>query len=320
MSLDPSLEKKLAPLAGATRAETDADPVLRAAKADVYRDERPYQAPPVPTAEEHIGRDGNLRVRVYTPPGPAAGPHGALVWLHGGGFAAGSLDDTEGDTVSREVCARAGVVVVSVDYHLANGTTVTYPALHRQAADAYLWTREHAAVLGTDPERTALGGASAGGNLALAAAYELRARGRAVPDRLVLAYPALHRRARTTAEHERLMAAVPPAMRFPQEALDTMWDRYTGPRADAPLAAFDDADYTGLPPMLVILAEYDDLRVGAADAAERAARHGVDVETYFAAGVFHGHLNIAPTLPETDATLDRVAAYLAPRRDTGRAA
>ena len=308
MPLDPSLEQRLTALAGVTRAQLAEDPALRAAVADIYRPAGDYAAPEVAVREEWVDAATRLRARRYTPPRGAA--RGALVWLHGGGFAHGTLEDHEADTVSRELCVRSGFVVLSLDYHLADGGEVVYPALHREAAQALRWARAHAARLGFPADRLVLGGASAGGNLALAAACELRDRGEAGPRALLLAYPALHRRLRTSPVHEELMAPVPPVFRFSQEDMDAMWDTYTGGRTPAPYASFERADYAGLPRMFLVLAEYDDLRPGAAEAGERAVRQGVAVETYLAAGVLHGHLNNPPTVPETDRTLERMAAFL----------
>ncbi|RKN38997.1 alpha/beta hydrolase [Streptomyces hoynatensis] len=313
MPLDPYLEQQVTALAGVTRAQAAADPALGAAVSALYRGQGAYAAPQVAVREEWADADRTLRARVYRPQGRLDGARGALLWLHGGGFSHGSLDDHEADTVSRELCARAGLVVLSLDYHLADGTTVVYPALHRQAAEAVRWARAHAAGLGFAPGRLALGGASAGGNLALAAACELRDLGEEGPHALLLAYPALYRRFLTSPAHEELMAAVPPVLRFPQEELDAMWDTYTGGGPGTPYAGFEEADLAGLPRTLVVLAEYDDLRLGAAETAERAARQGVEVETHLAAGVLHGHLNSPPTLAETDATLERMAAFLTAR-------
>lgn len=138
-------------------------------------------------------------VRVY----PAEQPNGAvLVWLHGGAFMFGTLDMPEADHVARRLGA-AGVVVVSVDYTLstldgmagmppmdddmpgpdpeafaaelaAAGPRSPYPTASLQTAEAFRWTREHAAEWGGDPDRVSLGGASAGGSLSAGAAVRLR--------------------------------------------------------------------------------------------------------------------------------------------------
>src|SRR3954451_15666252 len=134
------------------------------------------------------GPHGPVPVRIYTPESPTGA---ALVWVHGGGFLGGDLDMREADWTAREICARAGAVVVSVDYRLAVGG-VCYPVPHDDVVAAVVWTRDDAAAVGVDPARISIGGASAGGNLTAGAALELRDRDGWVPASLVLAYPALH--------------------------------------------------------------------------------------------------------------------------------
>src|SRR4051794_5122589 len=129
-------------------------------------------------------------MRVYTPAGDGiARP--CLVWAHGGGFVGGDLDMREADWVAREICARAGAVVVSVDYRLAVDG-VCYPVPHDDVVAAVAWVRDTAADLGIDAGRISIGGASAGGNLTAGAALKLRDRDGWVPATLLLAYPALH--------------------------------------------------------------------------------------------------------------------------------
>ena len=97
----------------------------------------------------------------------------ALVWVHGGAFLGGDLDMLEADGVAREICARAGAVVVSVDYRLCHGG-VTYPVPHDDVVAAVRWVRDYAGRLGVDADRISVGGASAGGNLAAGATLRLR--------------------------------------------------------------------------------------------------------------------------------------------------
>ncbi len=130
---------------------------------------------------------GEVPLRVYTPPGPrpAAG-HPLVLAFHGGGFVLGSA--RQGDWASSVVCREVGAVVVSVDYRLA--PTHRFPAALDDCLGALLWAVEHAAELGADPERVAVMGESAGGNLAAVVALLARDRGGPRLRHQTLLYPA----------------------------------------------------------------------------------------------------------------------------------
>src|SRR4051795_2356886 len=145
--------------------------------------------PDVATRDDAVpGPHGPVPVRIYTPDSPTGA---GLVWAHGGGFIGGDLDMREADWTAREIAARAGAVVVSVDYRLAVGG-VCYPVPHDDVVAAVTWVRDAAGDLGVDPARISIGGASAGANLAAGAALKLRDRDGWVPAALLLAYPSLH--------------------------------------------------------------------------------------------------------------------------------
>lgn len=109
---------------------------------------------------EISGRNGPIGVRVYTP--TSGGPHGILVYYHGGGYVLCSLETHDG--LCRRLCNLGDCVVVSVDYRLA--PEHPFPAGVTDAIDATMWVQDHAKELGGDPERMAVGGDSAGGNFA----------------------------------------------------------------------------------------------------------------------------------------------------------
>jgi acetyl esterase/lipase len=310
MPLDPIIQSQLHILESIMPAELTTNPELAAAIGSFYQLNLPYDPPQVETREETIpGPRGGFRIRIYQP-ARATTPCPALVWAHGGGFISGTIDMHEADLVSREVCARAHAVVVSVDYHLANGQDVTYPVLHQEVTEAWLWTRARSAELGVDSAKIAVGGASAGANLAIAATLELRSRGEALPTRLALAYPFTHRTFVSTPESNERMRSMPPLLRFSQETTDGLFYMYLGAQTEAPFASVDDADFTGFPPILVIVSEFDDLRPGSEVFTDQARAAGVDVELYLARGVVHGHLNFTPALPEMDASLQKIADFV----------
>ena len=120
------------------------------------------------------GPAGEIPLRIYTPQG--IGPFPALVFFHGGGWVIGSLDTH--DAVCRHLAKRAGTVVISVDYRLA--PEHKFPAAPEDCYAATLWVAENASAIGVDARRLAVGGDSAGGNLA--AAVSLMARDRKKPS------------------------------------------------------------------------------------------------------------------------------------------
>lgn len=311
MPIDDTLKSRFRLLDGINSySEAMENPELLQRLAQFFEEDLAYETPGV-ESEDHLvsGPTGTFRLRVYTPFSLPSSPRTALVWAHGGGFSGGDLDMPEGDLVSRELSSRANVVVVSVDYHLANGTA-SYPTLHEQVMCAVRWTIKNTSNLGINGEQIFLGGASAGGNLAVAATLELRDRAEPLPAGLVLAYPSLHQQLAIGAELEELLTEVPTLFRFTQSDIDQMYAAYLNGIAEAPYVSLDNNSLTGFPPALVILSEYDDLRPSGESYAEQAAAQGVKVETYLAPGMLHGHLNRVPAVPEVSSSLDRIASFL----------
>jgi acetyl esterase len=126
---------------------------------------------------------GRITVRVYAPGG--VGPHPALVFYHGGGWVIGDLDTHDG--ICRSLANAAGSVVASVDYRLA--PEWKYPVAAEDAHVALRWVVDNAGRLGIDPHRVAVGGDSAGGNLATVATLMARERGGPALVYQVLIYP-----------------------------------------------------------------------------------------------------------------------------------
>ncbi|MEE1650600.1 alpha/beta hydrolase [Brachybacterium sp. J144] len=279
---------------------------------------------------EAPGPHGPVPVRVYTPTVAATGPRPVLVFCHGGGFQHGDLDMPEGDATARGVAGRADAVVVSVDYRLCDeppggsparripGTApdldVRAPIPCDDVIAAVDWTRAHADELGIDPDRLALGGASAGGNLAAAASLRLAEAGRA-PAASLLMYPVTHPlNPEPTEEESAALAELPEQFGFSPEKMRRMAENYLG----GPLERATAHDFPGLgtPEQLAVLPrtylesdEYDHLRLSARRYAEQLAEAGVEVEYAVRAGVTHGHLNKVG-LPEAAQSVDRLAAIL----------
>jgi acetyl esterase/lipase len=277
-----------------------------------YESWEPEEAPPVVEVRDDVapGPHGPVPVRIYEPPaGPRTG-RPCLVWMHGGAFLGGDLDMREADWTAREVCSRAGAVVVSVDYRLCVGG-VTYPVPHDDVVAAVRWVRESAAALGIDGRGICVGGASAGGNLAAGAALRLRDDDGWVPAALALAYTTTHPVLPPPSPSLRdRMDDVPRLLRFlPEDRAHITRNYLGGPESSADgygmpaLAVLDD-----LCPVLLLNAEYDDVRSSGEAFAAALALAGVDVRQVTLRGLLHGFLNQPAELEPVGRALDLIAA------------
>ena len=191
---------------------------------------------------------GPIPARLYLP-ARRARPAPTLVWFPGGGWVMGSLEAA--DLVCRKLANETPCAVVAVEYRQA--PEHRFPAAVDDCLAATEWVADNAARLGLDPLRIAIGGASAGGNLAAVVALLVRERGGPPLVLQVLVYPATDHRARGD-------TSFPGA--FDRAGADWCWSHYLGaasgddPRA-SPLRA---PDFRRLPPALVIVAEHDPLR------------------------------------------------------------
>lgn len=283
------------------------------------------------------GPHGPVPVRVYAPRGAAPeGGRAGLVWLHGGAFAWGDLDMAEAHEVARGVAGRAGAVVVSVDYRLCpvppelggtvdgrvdgTGRPVRFPVPVDDCAAALEAVTADPARFGVDPDRVAIGGASAGASLAASVTLRAAAAGR-VPWQTLLVYPMLH--PELPAPDDELaeaLAAAPRALRFPAWMLEATRRTVLGEGDHPP----DDEVFPGLaadlgrfPPTYVENCEFDAFRASGEAFSRRLRAAGVDVVEVTRAGVPHGHLDLVGFAPAHD-TLDALAGRLArPARPEG---
>ncbi len=237
------------------------------------------------------------------------------MWFHGGAFMWGNLDTPEADHFSRQMTDRTGVVVISVDYRLCNDE-IHLPVPHDDCYAVYTWVRQHAADLGIDPGRLAVGGGSAGGNLA--ASGSLHAETGQAPWQMLLAYPVLHPELPEAGDDLRAaIEATPPALRFTPEACVRI-NEYVMGRPNSAATAYDfpglAPDHSRFPPAYIENSEFDTLRASGERFAADLAAAGVPVEQVTAAGVPHGHLNAVGS-PMLEAAYQRFARRLL----TGRA-
>lgn len=234
-----------------------------------------------------------LRVRLYEPDAP----RGALVYFHGGGWVHGSLDTHDG--ACRALADRAGCLVYAVDYRLA--PEHRFPAAVEDAWTATEWV----AGLGSAP--VAVGGDSAGGNLA--AVVALRARDRGLPLALqLLVYPV------TDCDFDRpTYGEFASAYGMSCEDMRWYWDHYLGPDGDgghpeaSPIRA---VDLAGAAPAVVLTAEYDVLRDEGEEYAARLAGAGVPVTLTRYDGLIHGFFRMPAVVARAEDALDEAAGAL----------
>ena len=259
--------------------------------------------PAAPGAEMHRVSDvvaGGPVARLYRPDdGPRSG---LLVWFHGGGWVIGGLDSH--DAMCRSLAARSGATVLSVDYRLA--PEHPWPAAVEDALCAVRWAAENAGEIGVDPDRIAVGGDSAGGNLAAIVAQQ-----RPVPLRFqALVYPATDMTRSFPSHTENARGPV-----LDSSAMEWFIGHYIPDAARhrdelaSPLHA-PDALMTGLPPALVITAQYDPLRDEGEAYGARMAAHGCPATVMRVNGQFHGFFAMPHLLDDADRAHDVVAASL----------
>ena len=244
---------------------------------------------------------GGPRVRIYAPAGP--GPKPALIYFHGGGWVLGAPETI--DVPCRRLAKKSGCVVVSVDYRLAPEHRFPTPLDDCYAATRYV--AEHAAELGIDPRRLAVGGDSAGGNLA--AAVTLVARDRRGPTLgfQLLVYPVTDH-AFDTSSYQ----AFGRDYGLSEAAMRWYWAQYLARPEDGnnPLASPLKADLRRLPPALVITAEFDPLRDEGEAYAARLRAAGVRVQAKRYDGQLHGFFQMGGVMDKGKEAIDAAAAAL----------
>ncbi|CAN5687043.1 alpha/beta hydrolase [soil metagenome] len=234
---------------------------------------------------------GGLRVRVYWPKAQKSLSDlwPAMVFFHGGGFVQGDLDTI--DSPCRTLTNASRCLFVSVDYRLA--PEHKFPAAVEDAYTATSWVAEKAAGLGIDPARIAVGGDSAGGNLAIVTALLARDRGGPRLAFQLLIYPVTNHAFDTPSYRE-----CGDGYGLNREAMEYYWTQYLDRPEDGanPLASPLLADLHGLPPAMVITAEYDPLRDEGEALAEKLRTAGVAVEARRYEGQIHGFFTMAGLL------------------------
>jgi acetyl esterase len=260
----------------------------------------PEQVVPVASAEDRTvpGAEGDLRARVYRPEGD--GPFPTVVFFHGGGWVIGDLDTH--DNMARTICRLSSALVVAVDYRLA--PEHPFPAAVADAVAAARWAAGHLDELGGD-HRLAVAGDSAGGNLAAVVAQQLHADGTPVVAQF-LVYPAVDAAGEYPSRTENGQGYL-----LEQATMDWFYGHYAGAWDDAKdprLSPLHAADLAGLPPALIVTAEFDPLRDEGAAYGEALRAAEVEAEVHRHDGMIHGFFDMADASPAARAAVEQDCA------------
>lgn len=233
------------------------------------------------------GAKGPLAARHYAPEEPGEA-HPLIVFFHGGGFVVGDLDTH--DAPCRLLCRHAGAHVLAVDYRLA--PEHPFPAAVDDGRAALGWAQENAADLGADPNRVAVAGDSAGGNIAAVVAWRAAREGGPAPVLQVLIYPSTNM-VKPTRSHELFGGG----FLLTRELLEWFAAQYTAGAdpSDPRLSVLLAEDLGEVAPALVITAGFDPLRDEGEAYAERLRAAGVPVVLRRFPGLIHSFLNAVGT-------------------------
>ena len=264
-----------------------------------------FPPPPVAAVEDRAipGPAGPIPIRVYHDSDAADRP--VLAYFHGGGHVIGSLDTH--DTITRNLCREAECIVVSVDYRM--GPEHRFPAAVDDCFATVRWLAEHGGGIGADSGRIAVGGDSAGGNLAAVIALLARDEGGPPLRHQLLVYPVADYRCRG-ASYERYARGYGTL-----EAESMRW--FQRHYLEDPAAAADwraspllAADHAELPPALVITAECDVLHDEGAAYAECLAASGTTCDHAAFPGMIHGFFGLLGIADAAEEAHSRAARAL----------
>jgi acetyl esterase len=272
----------------------------------MYRETRPASTPPAPEIGlvKDLSADG-VPVRLYRPKDvSAAAPLPALVYFHGGGWVIGDLDTH--DVLCRQLTAGAGIAVVAVDYRLA--PEHKFPAAADDAWTATRWVAAHAGELGVDAARLAVGGDSAGGNLAAAVSLMARDQGAPALAMQVLLYPVTD-----VAAEAQSYTDFADGFMLTRDSMRWFIAHYLNDGRDAtdwrvsPLRA---PSLAGVAPALVVTAGFDPLRDEGDAYARKLREAGVRVDAVCYGGMIHGFAPMGRLIETGNRAVAHVVATL----------
>lgn len=249
------------------------------------------------------GPAGNMAARLYVPHGLSEGPQAGLIYFHGGGFIRGDIETHDG--LCRMLAQAGEMIVISVAYRLA--PEHPFPAAFEDACAATAHITGHAGQFGLDENRIAVGGDSAGGNLAAAVCLAARDGGGARIRAQLLLYPVTDLVGET--ESGRLFSRG-----YLLNSMPFYTASYLGAEGDghhphaSPLLA---SDHSGLPPAIITTAGFDPLRDEGIAYGGKLKAAGVDVVHLHYADMIHGFSSLRGLLAEADASLEEAGRALA---------
>ena len=310
--LDPQAKALLEQMATKNRAPTPR-PISpakeKAAARQAYRAMIPLAGSPEPVSKvenrQIPGPAGNISVRIYTPKGRSQELLPILVYFHGGGFAIGDLDTH--DTPLRALANRAGCLLVSVNYRLA--PEHPFPAAPDDAYAATKWVAEHASEIGGDALRLAVGGDSAGGNLATVVALMARDRGGPKLVYQVLLYPNTD----AAPSQPYLSWSQNDGYILTKAVSQRVYEQYVPAgisRRNPYVSPLWAKDLKNLPPALVVTGEFDPLRDEGEAYAMRLKQASVPVVATRYPGMIHGFFQMAGKLDAGKKVINQTAAAL----------
>lgn len=251
-----------------------------------------------------------VRVRVYR---SASGVLPALVFLHGGGFVLGNIETH--DALCRRIAVSSGRCVISVEYRLS--PEAQYPLPLEDCVEATKAVAKFAESLGVDPSRISIGGDSAGGNLAVGVALQLREKQKSGEQTLslesmLLVYPVVQPDFETGSYVE-----FATGHGLTRKTMQWFWEQYVGENpGPLPFAKLLDAELTGLPPTLVLTAQYDVLRDEGRQLADQLSDAGVNTSTQEYDGMLHGFVHFCGFFETGVEAIEDIARFLNPSSDS----
>ncbi|MDT7838862.1 alpha/beta hydrolase fold domain-containing protein [Aquabacterium sp. OR-4] len=263
-------------------------------------------SPPGPAVAEEVdgtlpGAAGPLAYRLYRPATP--GPHPVVVYFHGGGWVLG--DQASDDPLCRDLCRRSGAMLVSVNYRHA--PEARFPAAADDALAAVRWLGEHAAALGGRPGPLAVAGWSAGGNLAAVTCQRVRDEGGPAIAGQLLLTPVTDTDLTRPSYQDNAEGYV-----LTRTLMHWFFDHYVdaADRADARVAPLRARSLAGLPPAMIVTAQFDPLRDEGLAYAQALAAAGVPVRSLSARGHTHTSLGMVDVVVSGEPVRAEMAAAL----------
>ncbi|MEM3934018.1 MAG: alpha/beta hydrolase [Thermoplasmatales archaeon] len=248
------------------------------------------------TTDMSIG-EYKIPARLYEPGGDSTS---LILYFHGGGFVFGNLESH--DAVCRRAAMESGSKVISVDYRLA--PEHKFPSAVDDAFTAYEWARKNSTKLDIDPDRIALAGDSAGGNISAAVSLMIRDRGIEKPRLQVLFYPVLG--PDFFSESLREFSS---GFFLTKDQIDWFGEMYLGNRENALNPYFSPIlhhDLSGLPEAIIVTGEHDPLRDQGETYVSRLRSAGIPVTGIRAIGMIHGFLNFTSVVHAAAGIADMV--------------